>query len=103
MKSLPKQVKRSLTYDQGSEMAEHKLFTKDTKIKVFFAHPGCPWERGTNENTNGLIRDFFPKRTNFNQITRREIKHVQKLLSKLGNLTNFFSYYILKPYEIFNI
>lgn len=78
---LPKQMRLTMTYDQGREMAEHKLFTKATKIKVYFAHPASPWERGTNENTNGLIRQFFPKGTNFNQITRKEIKHAQDLLN----------------------
>ena len=80
MKKLPAQMKLSLTYDQGKEMTQHKLFTKDTKIKVYFAHPGSPWERGTNENTNGLIRQFFPKGTEFDKVSRREIKHVQDLL-----------------------
>jgi len=81
MKYLPTQLKRSLTYDQGREMAEHKLFTRDTKMKVYFAHPASPWERGTNENTNGLIRQFFPKGTDFNKISRREIKKVQDMLN----------------------
>lgn len=81
MKSLPAQLRRSLTYDQGREMAEHKLFTRDTSIQVYFAHPASPWERGTNENTNGLIRQFFPKGTDFNKISRREIKKVQDMLN----------------------
>lgn len=81
MKSLPTQLKRSLTYDQGREMAEHKLFTRDTNMKVYFAHPASPWERGTNENTNGLIRQFFPKGTNFNKVVRKEIKAVQDMLN----------------------
>lgn len=81
IKKLPKQMRLSLTYDQGREMAEHKLFTKQTKMKVYFAHPQSPWERGTNENTNGLIRQFFPKGTNFLKVSRREIKHVQHLLN----------------------
>ena len=81
IKKLPKEMRLSLTYDQGREMAQHKLFTKDTHMKVYFAHPRSPWERGTNENTNGLIRQFFPKGTNFNHITRKEIKQVQNLLN----------------------
>ncbi|OVE81625.1 IS30 family transposase [bacterium K02(2017)] len=81
IKKLPKEMRVSMTYDQGREMAQHKLFTKETKMKVFFAHPRSPWERGTNENTNGLIRQFFPKNTMFNEISRREIKRVQHLLN----------------------
>ncbi len=63
-------------------MAQHKLFTQDTEMKVYFAHPASPWERGTNENTNGLIRQFFPKGTDFNKVTPQEIKHVQDLLNE---------------------
>ena len=81
MRTLPKQMARSLTYDRGTEMTEHKLFTRDTKIKVFFAHPHSPWERGTNENTNGLVRQFFPKGTDFSRVSRHEVKRVQALLN----------------------
>lgn len=78
---LPKQMRLSMTYDQGREMAQHKLFTKETKMKVYFAHPRSPWERGTNENTNGLIRQFFPKGTNFNDVSRYKVKRAQHLLN----------------------
>ena len=71
MKKLPTELRRSLTYDQGREMAQHKLFTKETQMKVYFAHPRSPWERGTNENTNGLLRQYFPKGTNFKTLTRQ--------------------------------
>ena len=81
LRTLPQQLRRSLTYDQGQEMAEHRLFTRDTQIQVYFAHPHCPWERGTCENTNGLLRQFFPKGTRFRTLTRRDIKHVQKLFN----------------------
>lgn len=81
IRRLPQQMRLSLTYDQGREMAEHKLFTKQTRMKVYFAHPQSPWERGTNENTNGLVRQFFPKGTNFKSVGRRDVKHVQALLN----------------------
>jgi IS30 family transposase len=81
VRTLPAQLRRSLTYDQGQEMREHRLFTKQTQMKVYFAHPQCPWERGTNENTNGLLRQFFPAGTRFDRVSRREIKRVQAMLN----------------------
>jgi transposase, IS30 family len=78
---LPAELRLSLTYDQGREMAQHKLFTKQTQMKVYFAHPSSPWERGTNENTNGLIRQYFPKGTDFTKVSRREIKRAQRQLN----------------------
>ncbi len=81
-RSIPAQMKKSLTYDNGTEMAQHKLFTKNTKVDVFFAHPYSPWERPTNENSNGLIRDYFPKGTDFSTISKKRLKEVQNELNE---------------------
>jgi len=97
VKKLPQQMKLSMTYDQGREMAQHKLFTKITGVKVYFAHPSSPWERGTNENTNGLIRQFFPKGTDFNKVSRYEVKKAQDLLNGRPRKALGFQ----KPYEVF--
>ena len=98
VKKLPKQMRLSMTYDQGREMARHKLFTDITGVKVYFAHPRSPWERGTNENTNGLIRQFFPKGTDFNKVSRYEVKKVQDLLNGRPRAALDFR----KPFEVFN-
>lgn len=98
MKTIPKELAKTLTYDQGKEMSEHKRFTIDTGIQVYFAHPGSPWERGTNENTNGLIRQYFPKGTEFDKIPTREIKRVQRQLNDRPRAALDF----YKPDEKFN-
>jgi IS30 family transposase len=82
VKRLPKEMRLSLTHDRGTEMHEHALFTKDTNVQVYFADPHSPWQRGTNENTNGLIRQFFPKGTDFSTVSKKELKRVQKLLNE---------------------
>jgi len=81
LQKLPQTLAKSLTYDQGKEMSDHKRFTIDTGMKVYFAHPSSPWERGTNENTNGLIRQFFPKGTDFAEVSSHEVRKVQNLLN----------------------
>ena len=81
MKSIPEHMRVSITHDNGTEMAEHKLFTQETKIDVYFAHPYRSCERGTNENTNGLIRAFFPKGTDFNTVSSGKLKEVEDLLN----------------------
>ena len=97
LRRLPQQLRRSLTYDRGQEMREHRLFTHSTKIQVYFAHPHCPWERGTNENTNGLLRQFFPKGTDFTTLSRTHIKQVQRLFN--GRPRKVLSW--RKPVEVF--
>ena len=81
VKTFPELFSKTLTYDQGKEMVQHKRFTIDTNMQVYFADPRSPWQRGTNENTNGLIRQFFPKGTDFDQVTSKEIKRVENLLN----------------------
>lgn len=95
--ALPVKIKKSLTYDQGQEMADHKLFTENTKVRVYFAHPHAPWERGTSENTNMLVRDFFPKGTNFSKITGAKLQEVQDLLNdRPRKVLNWYT-----PHEVF--
>lgn len=95
---LPKEIAKTLTYDQGKEMSEHKQFTIDTGIQVYFAHPGSPWERGTNENTNGLIRQYFPRGTEFDKVPVRELKRVQRQLNDRPRAVLNY----MKPDEVIN-
>ena len=81
MGDLPQALRRSLTWDQGVEMAEHARFSVVTKCPVFFCDPHSPWQRGSNENTNGLVRDFFPKGTNFAKVSDEEVQRAQDLLN----------------------
>ncbi|OAD41570.1 IS30 family transposase, partial [Polaribacter atrinae] len=73
--------KKSMTYDNGIEMARHEIITKNTGMKIYFAHPYSSWERGTNENTNGLIRRYLPKGTNFNEIDLNQLQIIQEKLN----------------------
>ena len=98
LRALPQALAKTLTYDQGKEMSEHKQFTIDTGITVYFAHPGSPWERGTNENTNGLIRQYFPKGTDFTTVTPRTIKRVERELNDRPRKVLHWK----KPDEVFN-
>jgi len=81
IRRLPARMAKSMTYDQGTEMRDHKQFTLDTNVTVYFAHPHSPWERGTCENTNGLLRQYFPKGTDFNRVSLDQIRHAEKRLN----------------------
>lgn len=78
---VPQALTRTITWDQGIEMSSHASFTDKTGVKVYFCDPHSPWQRGTNENTNGLIRDYFSKGTNFAKVTDAEVQEMQDQLN----------------------
>ena len=82
IRKLPAALRRSLTWDRGLEMAQHKSFTVDTEVKVYFCDPQSPWQRGSNENTNGLLRQYFPKRTDLSVYSQEELAEVALKLNQ---------------------
>ena len=82
LQGIDPSVRLSMTYERGLEIAEHKILTEETGVKVYFADPSSPWQRGANKNTNGLIRQYFPKKTDFSKVGLEEMKFAQNQLNE---------------------
>jgi IS30 family transposase len=82
MRNLPASLRRSMTFDNGKEFAEHERLAAALQMEVYFALPYCSWQRGTNENTNGLIRQFYPKGTDFSRISHDDVARVETLINE---------------------
>jgi IS30 family transposase len=82
IRKLPASLRRSLTWDRGLEMARHQDFTVATDVQVYFCDPQSPWQRGTNENTNLLLRQYFPKKTDLSEYSQSDLNKVALRLNQ---------------------
>lgn len=91
VRKLPSQLRRSLTWDRGLELSGHKQFTLATQMQVYFCDPRCPWQRGSNENTNGLLRQYFPKGQDVSGYSQRQLDEIATRLNQRPRKTLEFS------------
>ncbi len=96
---LPEHLRRTLTWDQGHEMADHARFTITSRVQVFFCDPKSPWQRGTNENTNGLLRQYLPRRVDFRPLTQADLDAIADELNTRPRRTSWMvdSRFSLEP------
>lgn len=98
LKSVPESLRKTMTYDQGSEMALHETLSADLKIDIYFCDPHSPWQRGSNENANGLVREFLPKGMDLSQVTHQQLTAIEHLINnRPRKILNFHS-----PHEVFS-
>ena len=98
LKSVPESLRKTMTYDQGKEMALHQTLSANLNIDIFFCDPHSPWQRGSNENANGLIREFLPKGSDLNLITHQQLTYIEHALNhRPRKILGFES-----PYEVFS-
>jgi IS30 family transposase len=98
LKSIPESLGKTLTYDQGSEMALHETLSAQLKIDIFFCDPHAPWQRGSNENANGLVREYLPKGMDLSQVSHQQLTAIEHSLNhRPRKILNFHS-----PHEVFS-
>lgn len=101
LRDLPAMLRRTLTADNGKEFCDFAAIERRLKLRIYFSNPYSPWERGTNENTNGLLRDWFPKGSDFRRVTAREVAQAQRMMNnrprKCLNLPSALRYLLHPP------
>ncbi len=98
LKSVPESLRKTMTYDQGSEMALHETLSAQLKMDIFFCDPYSPWQRGSNENANGLVREYLPKGMDLSEVSHQQLTAIEHSLDhRPRRILNYRS-----PHEVFS-